>query len=210
MSHLLYVKASPRGAASRSIAIADAYLDALTEANPSITVDELDLWTAGLPEFDGDRAAAKMNMVSGLGNTGRHAAVWDEIVNLSHRFAAARRYLFAVPMWNGSIPYKLKQLIDIVHQPGLTYGLNRQDGYYGLLADRKATLVLTSGAFAPGAVDGRFGVDHHSSYLRAWLAQAGIIEVNEVRLHRTLIGTDTDAQFERAIAEARALGASAV
>jgi FMN-dependent NADH-azoreductase len=205
MPHLLYVKASPRGAASRSIAIADAYLAILREKYPSMTVDELDLWAAGLPEFDGDWAKAKMNMVTGARNTGKSAILWDEIAKISGRFTNASRYLFAVPMWNGGIPYKLKQLIDIIHQPGLTFGLNRESGYYGLLANRKATIVYTSGAYSPDAASPAFGTDHHSTYLRAWLFQTGIIDVEEIRFQPTVLAPEPEAAFEHALAKAREL-----
>lgn len=209
MPHILYVQGSPRGQASRSVAVADAYLAAFRDRFPFATIDVLDPWTAGLPEFEGSRAEAKMNVVTGAGNEGASARLWEEISGLSARFAAADRYLFAVPMWNGGIPYKLKQLIDIVHQPGLTFGLDRETGYYGLLANRRATLILTSGAYSQGVPSPAFGTDHHSTYMRAWLAQAGIVEVEEVRLQPTVLNPDPDAAMAVAIGEARALAAAA-
>lgn len=209
MPQLLYVKASPRGNASRSIAVADAYLEALREFHPGMTVDELDPWSANLPEFDGDRANAKMNVVSGAGNSGMAATLWDEIAGISGRFTDATRYLFAVPMWNGGIPYKLKQLIDLIHQPGLTFGLDQGSGYYGLLANRRATIVYTSGAWSPGAPSPQFGTDHQSTYMRAWLSQAGIVDVEEIRLQPTVLSADPDIAFARAIDAARELAARA-
>lgn len=209
MPHLLYVKGSPRGSASRSLAVADAYLAAFRQRFPQATIDVLDPWAANLPEFGGAHAEAKMNVVTGIGNQGPAADLWDAISALSTRFAAADRYLFAVPMWNGGIPYKLKQLIDIVHQPGLTFGLDRATGYYGLLANRRATLVLTSGAFSPDAPSPAFGTDHHSTYLRAWLAQAGIVDIEEVRLQPTVLSPDPEAAMARAIEQARTLARAA-
>jgi len=104
MTKLLYIKASPRDAASRSVAVADAYLAALRAKTPDLEVDVLDPWTAGLPEFDGDRANAKLTVFGGGTNEGAQATRWDEIVAIAQRFASADRYLFAIPMWNGGIP----------------------------------------------------------------------------------------------------------
>jgi FMN-dependent NADH-azoreductase len=64
MPKLLYIKASPRGEASKSIAIADAYLAALRAKHPTLEVDVLDFGTERLPEFDGDEAAAKLAIIT--------------------------------------------------------------------------------------------------------------------------------------------------
>ena len=60
MNNLLYIKASPRGADSKSSALADAYLAALRERLPDLSVDTLDLSRESIPDFDGDKVAAKM------------------------------------------------------------------------------------------------------------------------------------------------------
>jgi len=49
MSRLLYIKASPRGAASKSSAVADAYLAALREQLLDLIVDTLDLAQEKIP-----------------------------------------------------------------------------------------------------------------------------------------------------------------
>ncbi|MCI4662598.1 MAG: NAD(P)H-dependent oxidoreductase, partial [Neomegalonema sp.] len=58
MTKLLYIKASPRGDASKSSAVADAYLAALRARQPGLELDTLDLATEALPDYDGDKVAA--------------------------------------------------------------------------------------------------------------------------------------------------------
>lgn len=198
MTKLLYIKASPRGAASRSIAVADAYLAALTSKTPNLVIDEIDLWEAGLPEFDGNRANAKLTVFGGGTNEGSQATLWDEIVTISSRFASADRYLFAIPMWNGGIPYKLKQYIDIVHQPGLTFGFAPETGYFGLLNGKQATLVYTSGAYSQAFPSPAFGVDHQSTYMDSWLDEAGITDRHVIRYQPTILTATPDDDFVRA------------
>ena len=147
MSRLLYIKASPRGAASKSSAVADVYVAALRERLPDLVVDTLDLAQEKLPDFDGDKVAAKMAVIAGQTQEGSQKSAWDEIAAVANRFISADRYLIAVPMWNGGIPYRLKQYIDVIHQPGLLWGLDPQTGYFGLLKNKKAVLALTSGAY---------------------------------------------------------------
>jgi FMN-dependent NADH-azoreductase len=209
MSKLLYIKASPRGVESKSAAIAEAYLATLRERLPGLPIDTIDLADANIPEFDGDKVAAKMAIIGGQSNEGRRKTAWDEITAVANRFIAADRYLIAVPMWNGGIPYRLKQYIDIIHQPGLLWGLDPKAGYFGLLKNKKAVLALTSGAFGPSMPSPAFGVDHHSTYLRSWLNQAGVIDVEEIRFQPTLLNPDPEGSFKAAIAEARSLAARA-
>ncbi len=206
MTRLLFVKASPRDAASRSVAVAQSYLDALRAAQPELEVDTIDLWEENLPQFDGNRANAKLAIITGQTHSDTQKTVWDEIVAIAARFTSADRYLFAVPMWNGGIPYRLKQYIDIIHQPGLTFGLDPQTGYFGLLKNKRATLVYTSGAFSVEAPAPAFGVDHHSTCMKDWLAQAGVTDVEEIRYQPTLLSVDPEGDFARAkqVAAARA------
>jgi FMN-dependent NADH-azoreductase len=51
MSKLLYIKASPRGAQSKSSAVADAYRTALRTRLPDLVVDALDLATGADPRL---------------------------------------------------------------------------------------------------------------------------------------------------------------
>lgn len=206
VTKLLYIKASPRPD-SKSVAIADAYLEALKAKNPSLDVDVIDVWQESLPEFDGNKVNAKIAIFTGQAHDAVQKTAWDEISGIANRFAAADHYLFAVPMWNGGIPYPLKHYIDIIHQPGILFGLVPETGYFGLLKDKKATVVLTSGAFSPAAPSPAYGVDHHSAYLSSWLNQAGVTDIEEIRFQPTLLTGDPEGDFAKVVATAKAAGA---
>jgi FMN-dependent NADH-azoreductase len=205
MTTLLFIQASPRGEQSKSIQLAQTYLDALKATNPALEVDVLPLWETDLPAFDGDKAAAKVNMMLGQKHNSVQKTAWDQIVQIASRFIAADRYLFAVPMWNGTIPYRLKQYIDIIHQPSLLWGLKPETGYFGLLEKKHATLVLTAGAYADSRPSPAFGVDYQSTYLKAWLNQAGVIAIDEVRYQPTLLTPDPQGALEQAKRSAMSL-----
>jgi len=132
MSKLLYVKASPLSAPdSTSSALADAYLTALRTRLPDLIVDALDLAQERIPDFDGNKVAAKLAVIAGQEHDERQKTAWDEITAVAGRFISADRYLIATPMWNGGIPYRLKQYIDVIHQPGLLWGLDPKAEYFG-------------------------------------------------------------------------------
>ena len=207
MKRLLFVNGSPRKLnESRSGQIAEAYLEAARKAVPDIEIDTLNLWDAGLPEFSGDKANAKIAVITGsdLGGLKTH---WDEITAIAQRFIQADTYLLTVPMWNGGVPYKLKQYIDIIMQPGLLFGLKPDTGYFGLLKDKPATVIYTSGAYAPG-VGPQFGADYHSTYMEWWLRQTGIDSIESIRFQPTLLTAEAEAGAARARAEALVGGAA--
>ncbi len=201
MTKLLFLQGSPRKGASQSVQVAQAYLDALCGINPDLKVDTIELWDIELPAFDGDKAAAKMRILAGQEHTDAERSAWDEILTIADRFIGADRYLIASPMWNSGIPYRLKQYIDLIHQPGVLWTLDPETGYHGLLKDKHATLALTSGVYSQGVAP-EFGVDHHSTYLRDWLTQAGVTEIDEVRFQPTMLTADPAESFRNACASA--------
>jgi len=205
MTKLLHILASPRGIASQSNALAAAYIDARRIAEPGIEIDTLDLWAENLPEFDGDKAAAKMTFF-GVGEMdGTKQTAWDQVVSITQRFTDADHYVLAVPMWNGGIPYKLKQYIDIITQPGLLFGFDPDSGYSGLLENKKASIFYTSGVFAPG-VDPAYGSDFQSTYLSWWLNMVGISNVETTRFQPTLLTADPAGDLEIALTSAGSAG----
>ena len=204
MTRLLHISASPRGAASESLALAGAFLQAHQAARPDVQVDHLDLFDGSLPEFGRLAAGAKMAVLAGGQPSPDEAAAWDAARAVFDRFAAADAYLFSVPMWNAGVPYVLKQWIDIITQPGWVFGFTPADGYTGLITGRKAAVVYTSGIYSPGAPLA-FGNDFHASYFSDWLRFAGITDVTEIRFQPTVLTATPDA--DRAVAAARAADA---
>jgi FMN-dependent NADH-azoreductase len=199
MPTLLHVSASPRGDDSESRAIAATFLQTLADARPDITIRTWDLWDGGLPPFGPDAVAAKMAVFAGAIPTG---AGWDNAVATFERFAAADYYLFSVPMWNAGIPYILKQLIDVISQPGLVYSFDPVAGYTGLITGRPAVVVYTSAVYGPGRPPS-FGSDFQAPFFEDWLRWAGFSEITSVAFRPNLAATDVDARRQQAHQAAR-------
>jgi FMN-dependent NADH-azoreductase len=200
MTDLLYVQSSPRGGQSESRALAETFLAAYRAAAPDATVDHLDLWEQPLPVFAGDHVAAKMTVIGGTTPAGREATAWDAILEVAERFTDADAYLFTVPMWNHSVPWVLKHLIDTITQPGVTFGFDLESGYTGLLEGKRAAAIYTS------AIWPTFGDDFHSSYFEDWLRLVGVEDIHSVRLGSDLLDPSLDLERERARREAAELG----
>lgn len=205
MKKLLYVKASPRSDKSISLKLGDAYLRAYKEKYPDVQVDEIDLWHANLPEFDGDSAAAKVSFFGEAAMNEKQKTVYEELVSIFNRFNAADDYLFAVPMWNFGVPYKLKQYIDILSMPGTLFGFEPATGYIGLLKNKRATAVYTAAIYMPG-LSKAYGTDHTTPYLTDWLNFAGIDDVTNVWFYGSKMreAEETNAALEESLSEVRA------
>ena len=199
---LLHVSASPRGAASESLAIAAAFLDVFAETHPDIEVDTFDLWDGSLPAFGPAAAAAKMSVFAGADPQGAEAVAWRAAVDTFRRFDSADRYLFSLPMWNHGVPYILKQLIDVVSQPGMIFGFDPTAGYSGLLTGKKAVVVFTSAVYGEGRGPA-FGVDFQAPYFLDWLRWAGIVDTSAVYFRPNLAVADAETARQAAHAAAR-------
>src|SRR3954469_10412129 len=206
MSRLLHISASPRGARSESLALAETFLDTYRDLHPWDTVDTFDLWDGTLPEFGPAAVGAKMTVFGGDTPAGAEGDAWARARATFERFDSYDRYLFSVPMWNAGIPYVLKQFIDVVSQPGMVFGFDPATGYTGLLTGKKAVLVLTSGVYGPGR-SASFGSDFQAPYLRDWLQWAGITEIEEVHLRPDIAAPDVDAARALAHRSAREIAA---
>ncbi|TDC71181.1 flavodoxin family protein [Actinomadura sp. GC306] len=204
MSRLLHISASPRGGASESLAIAGTFADAYREVHGDV-VDHFDLWDGTLPAFGPAGAGAKMAVFAGADPAGEQAAAWRAARGVFERFDSYDRYLFSVPMWNTSVPYVLKQFIDVVSQPGWVFAFDPEAGYTGLLRGKKAAVVYTSAVYGDGRPPA-FGADHQAPFLEGWLRWAGITDIGTVAFRPNLAAADPETGRRAAHAEARELG----
>lgn len=207
MSRLLHISSSPRGEASDSLAIAGAFVSAYRDAHPGVAVERWDLWDGSLPAFGPAAVGAKMTVFAGGTPEGGQTEAWRAAEATFRRFDAADRLLFSIPMWNAGVPYILKQLIDVISQPGMIFGVDPQTGYTHLLEGKgkKAAVIYTSGVWGP-ALGPNFGSDFQSTFFEDWLRWTGIGDIATIRYHPTLTGDREQARrdaFSQAIEVAR-------
>lgn len=183
MPKLLHMIGSPR-ADSESAAGGRLFVERFRERHPDWEIDEHDLWKEPLPEFAGAILDAKYARVDGRGFTGSERDAFAVAERMAMRFALADRVVISTPMWNFSIPYRLKQWIDIISQPGLTFRFDPAQGYLPLLKDRPTLVILASGSdFVTGMNRGR--IDMATPYLREALRFIGISDVRFIPIGPT-------------------------
>jgi FMN-dependent NADH-azoreductase len=197
MPKLLHIQASPRGDRSASIAVAHQFIETYSAAHPDDSIETLDLWTADLPEFNGATLEAKYAVLSGQKHSPEQGEAWARVGRVADQFKAADKYVFSMPMWNFSVPYKFKQWIDVIAQPGMTFSYSPATGFKGLVTGKQAVAIYArGGAYGPGS--GAEGYDAQSKYLKQILGFMGITDVKEIFVEPTgasageAIGTATE------------------
>lgn len=202
MPTLLHVNASPRGSHSSSLKLARTFIDSVRESSGGhVEVETLNLFDSGaLPEFGTTAAGAKMAIFTGQEQTSEQTSAWDAARAVFDQFAAADAYVFNVPMWNSGVPYVLKQWIDVVTQPGWSFGFDPEAGYSGLMTGRPTVAIHTSGVYAPG-VPAAFGRDFSSTFFADWLEFVGIEDATHVRFAPTVLNANPEQARLLAVSE---------
>jgi FMN-dependent NADH-azoreductase len=200
MSKLLHIEASPRGDRSASITVAKHFLEAYRAAHPGDTLETLDLWHAGLPEFDGPTIDAKYAIMHGQKFSAAQEQAWNAVIKIVEHFKSADKYVISLPMWNFGIPYKLKQFIDVIVQPGLAFSFSPETGYKGLITGKPVVVVYArGGAYGPGT--GMEAYDAQSTYLKQVLGFIGFTDIKEIFVEPTLAKSDAVENGNKKAAE---------
>ena len=189
MPALLAVDASPRYENSVSRRLTMRFVDHWKAAHPAGRVIRRDLMKTRLPFID----------LSWIGGAfmppERQSAEMKEAIRGSDELVAelmaADHIVIGTPMYNFSIPTRLKAYIDHVVRVGVTVTANK-----GLLTGKSADIILASGGnYSPGSPVEKYNLA--SGYLRQVLAWIGITDVNIVPAPRAVAGAYGETAVER-------------
>ncbi|MDD5459282.1 MAG: NAD(P)H-dependent oxidoreductase [Phycisphaerae bacterium] len=184
MAKLMYIQASPRLQRSHCKAIADAFIKAYGRKNPKDEIKTIDIFTADLPEFDGPAVQAKYKILHGK-IPSKDNKIWRQVEDVIADFKSADKYVLAVPMWNFSIPYKLKLYIDILVQPGYTFSYSPDTGYEGLVKDKPLLVVYArGGSYESGTAAAQF--DLQKKYIETIFGFVGFTDIRTIIIEPTL------------------------
>lgn len=177
---ILHIQSSPRGEASNSIALTNAFTNTCLAANKSIVVDTLNVWNECLPEFDYEAIGAKYKAIKQTEMTANESEVWKRIQLLIARFRRADRIILGTPMWNFGVPYKLKQLIDLVAHRNFVFTYDGEE-YGPALSIEKAIAVYTRGSrFLEATATPPSRFDHQAPYIDFWLRLVGVHDLRSI------------------------------
>lgn len=166
------------GSVSRSVA--DTFEQTWLEEHPDGVVVRRDLGAAPVPFID--VAAISSRLVPVDERTPEQVAAAELAEQLTAELVDSDAYLFAVPLYNWTVPAAVQAWIDRV----LTAEPLRGDGEEPI-AGRPAVLVHSrGGGYGPGTP--REGWDHAVPYLHRVLADVWKLDLSEVTAELTLAG----------------------
>jgi FMN-dependent NADH-azoreductase len=205
MATILHIAASPRGERSKSLHVAEAFLEAYRRRAPADEITTVDLFARRLPSMDGPALEAKYNILHGRESDDAQRRAWAEVEKVIDQFRAADKYVLSVPMWNFGIPYRLKHYFDVLVQPGYTFSFDPKKGYTGLVTGKPVVAIFARGGEYAGPEAA--ALDMQKPYIETILGFIGLTDVRSIVVEPTLAGgPDAAAQcVERAIAEAQHL-----
>ena len=204
MKKLMHIIASPRGDDSRTLKVSKLFMDGFRKKYPGCEIDELNVTTESLPALTIKMIYGKYVLLSGKELTEDLKDAWKAIVRHIERFLSADSYLISAPMWNFSIPYPLKQYIDIIIQPKYLFRYT-DTGVEGL-AKNKKMLVITSRGGDYGPESPFHAYDFQEPYLRAIFGFVGITDMTFIHAQPMDMGAELQ---NKKIEEAKVLASKA-
>jgi FMN-dependent NADH-azoreductase len=215
MTKLLFIEASPRKSDSYSSQVALEFLESYKLANPDHEIEHLPLFETDLSPFGLEGANQKMDNIIDLMSGGEGietSGEWAGVINEIERLMGADKVLLSAPMWNFSIPYRLKQWIDLVVQVGVSVKVNEKFEYVGQITNRPMQMVLSSGSpyemRFPLESDGT-KTDFQRAYLDHIFRFVGFTDIRLLKVQPTgMPGPDLDAMIVVAKQQAKKAGAA--
>ena len=195
MSKILLITASPRGERSVSRALSTSFAQMWAQHHPNDTVLLRDLGHHPVPHVTEPWVLGAFAPADAQTPESKSAiAVSDQLVD---EFLSCDRFIFGVPMYNFNIPSTLKAYIDQIVRAGRTFAVG-PNGYEGLVKDRKALFILSSGG-AYGAAP-MSAYNFQEPYLRAIFGFIGVTDVQVITADSMNMGDDA-AKLARQKAE---------
>lgn len=177
MSTLLAVRAHPLDAGrSRTMRLLDTFLAAYRDAHTEDRVEELHLYDTAVPEIDIDLLSGWTKLREGEPFIHLHPSEQAKVTlfdKLGEQFEHADKIVIANPLWNLSVPTRLKAWIDTVCVAGKTFRYTPEGTAEGLVHGKKVLHVQTAGSHFDGH-------DPASQYVKGLFAFLGVTDFHQL------------------------------
>lgn len=166
MKTLLYVRTSLYGVQGASSQLAERFVADWQASNPGGHVIVRDLAADPAPHLTAERFQAFSTALEN--RTPEQRAIVDYSDALIDELRTADTIVFAVPMYNFSVPSTLRAYFDHIARAGITFRYTSA-GPEGLLKGRRTYVFATRGGLYPD------GADTQTPYLRQFLGFIGLV-----------------------------------
>jgi FMN-dependent NADH-azoreductase len=191
MSKVLIVKAHPLATgASRSLKILERFVTTYQTAHPEDEIQWLDVYQDDMPEIDRPLMTAWQQLRSGADFSTLSDEQKAKIAHfdaLTQLYIDTDKFVIANPLWNLSVPTRLKAWIDTVMVAGKTFKYTA-NGPQPLVHGKTAVHIQSAGGVYSGN-------DFATQYVNSVLHFAGVEEVTKIGIE----GIDHMPETEAAV-----------
>lgn len=146
---LFHVDSSPKGEWSNSRTLSREFIGLLQDGIPQLEVDYLDLAAAPPGHVTLDFAVATYTPEEE--RTPAMKATLAASDAMCERLLSADMLVFAMPMYNFSMPSNFKAFVDMIVRTHITYKITPEGAYVGQLGDKKVAFITSRGVdLSPG------------------------------------------------------------
>ena len=201
MSQILHVTASPRGESSHSRQISGEFVEAWLQAHPGDTVVTRDIGHQDVPHVTEEFIGAMYTPAEARTDAQKQLLALSD--TLIAEMKAADVYVFAVPMYNFSVPAVFKAYVDNIARVGETFS----PSYEGLLKNKKAVVVTARGGGGYGPGEERAGINFEDPYLQTVLGFIGVTDQSYIHINNTSNGEEAPKSLAAAREQIQMLAA---
>ncbi|EQC35884.1 hypothetical protein SDRG_06633 [Saprolegnia diclina VS20] len=160
----------------------------------SFTLVERDLWHPELPRFCKATMNSSYRVLLGEGSPDDEAQI-APIRSLTAELLAADCIVISAPVWNHSVPYVLKQYMDCVVQPNMTYCNTTKQPF----VSGKSVVLVTSAGGASTNVP-----EHESAYglVKAVFGRMGYDRSHVITIEGLQAPELREARLDKALSDA--------
>ena len=186
MKTLLSIQASLFGASGQSSQLADRFISNWRRANPGGRVIVRDLAAQPVPHLTAERFQAFGTRAEE--RSPDQQAVVDYSDSLIDELREADTIVFAVPLYNFSVPSTLRAYFDHIARAGVTFRYTAS-GPEGLLKNKRVYVFATRGGVYSNSAQ-----DTQAPYLRQFLGFLGLVDVEFIYAEGLGLGGETRDQ----------------
>lgn len=176
--NILNINSSSNKENSTSTTYSQKLIEQLKTQFPEATVVERHTTYSDLPFIDQDILGALFVKGERTPEQKQALALSDLLVQ---EVMEADTIIISAPIYNFSVPASLKAYFDLIARAGLTFAYS-ENGPVGLLQNKKAYIVMTSGGTE---IDSE--IDFAGKYIRHFLGFLGITDVEFVKLDQLMM-----------------------
>ncbi|HEY4368281.1 MAG TPA: FMN-dependent NADH-azoreductase [Steroidobacteraceae bacterium] len=191
MTTLLKIQTSLSGSTGQSSQLADRFAQQWLASNPGGRIVTRDLTADAVPHLTAERFQSFLAKPEA--RTPQQQEIADYSDALIAELKAADVIVFAVPMYNFSVPSTLRAYFDHIARIGVTFQYTAE-GPRGLVQGKKVYVFITRGGVYPEAADTQ------TPYLRQFLGFIGMTDVQFIHAEGLSTG---DEPREKSLAAAR-------